>query len=43
MDVRLDPRVPAGPFEARLTVTTPSGELLVLPVYAAVFSKNSLP
>jgi hypothetical protein len=36
MDVHLDPHTPPGPLEARLTVTTPGGELLVLPVYAVV-------
>lgn len=36
MDVRLDPRAPAGPLDARLTVTTPGGEQLVLPAFAVV-------
>ena len=36
MELRLDPRVPVGPFEAHLTVTTQSGEQLILPVYAVV-------
>jgi len=36
MDVRLDPRAPAGPLDARLMVTTPGGEQLVLPAFAVV-------
>lgn len=36
MDVRLDPHAPVGPLDARLTVTMPSGEQLVLPAFAVV-------
>jgi len=36
MDVRLDPHAPIGPLDARLMVTTPGGEQLVLPAFAVV-------
>ena len=36
MDVRLDPHTPVGPLDARVMVTPPRGEQLVLPAFAVV-------
>lgn len=36
LDVRLDAHAPAGPLDASVTVTTPSGEQFVLPAFAVV-------